>query len=85
MRKRMSTVFGFHPYGVFEMSAFSTEKRARDSILTVRLTAEQDAMLAEAAEALGLSGKAELVRQAIDAFLTSNKKAAAAARKAAQK
>ena len=67
------------------MSAFSTEKRARDSILTVRLTAEQDALLVEMAGALGLSGKAELVRQAIDAFLASNKKAAAAARKAVQK
>lgn len=67
------------------MSAFASKREARESILTVRLTAEQDRLLAEMAEALELRGKAELVRQAIDAFIASNRKAQAAARKAAQK
>lgn len=67
------------------MSAFSTKPTPRDSILTVRLTAEQDRLLAEMADALGMRGKADFVRQAIDAFIASNKRAQTAARKAAQK
>lgn len=67
------------------MSAFASKREARESILTVRLTAEQDATLIAAAAAMGIDSKAELVRQAIDAFLAGNAKAQKAARKAAQK
>ena len=67
------------------MSAFASKREARESILTVRLTAEQDATLIAAAAAMGIESKAELVRRAIDAYLASNAKAQKAARKVAQK
>lgn len=49
---------------------FATKKTARESVLSVRLTAEQDAILAAAAAARGV-GKAELVRVAIDQYLAA--------------
>jgi predicted DNA-binding protein len=53
--------------------AFSSKPAARGSILSVRLTAEQDARLAALAASMGISGKAELVRKALDYYMENSR------------
>jgi hypothetical protein len=54
-------------------------------MISLRLTQEQDQLLAEMAHNLGLSGKAELLRKALDYWLEHAPEAQEAAKKAGRK